>query len=42
MLDSASASDEAIEIDIEGGAENTSLIDKTKNQAQKLTGTIGK
>ena len=42
MLDSASASDEAIEIDIEGGAENASLIDKTKNQAKQISGSIGK
>lgn len=39
MLDSAS--DDNIEIDIEGQAENASLIDKTKSQAKDLTKKIG-
>ena len=40
MLDSAS--DEAIEIDLEGGAENASLIDKTKTQAKNISSNLGK
>lgn len=40
MLDSAS--DEAIEIDLEGGAENASLIDKTKTQAKSISSNLGK
>lgn len=42
MLDSASASDEAIEIDLEGGTENASLIDKTKSQAKNISQNLGK
>ena len=39
MLDSAS--DDNIEIDIEGQTESASLIDKTKSQAKDLTKKIG-
>ena len=39
MLDSAS--DDGIEIDIEGHNENATLIDKTKTQAKDLSKKIG-
>ena len=41
MLDSV-GSDDNIEIDIEGGQENSNLLDKTKGQVKEVTDKVGK